>query len=86
MAGSVSDLNQGFNIYEERANTSKESINTAINSIFDAELRFNDQWKLTSQIGVQWEQLSQEEFAGMSSFNIRNQREKNTYQESGTTK
>ena len=86
VAGSVSDLNQGFNIYEERANTSKESINTAINSIFDAELRFNDQWKLTSQIGVQWEQLSQEEFAGMSSFNIRNQREKNTYQESGTTK
>ena len=81
VAGSVSDLNQGFNIYEERANTSKESINTAINSIFDAELRFNDQWKLTSQIGVQWEQLSQEEFAGMSSFNIRNQREKNTYQE-----
>lgn len=82
VAGSVTNQNQGFNIYEERANTSKESINTAINSIFDAELRFNDQWKLTSQIGVQWEQLSQEEFAGMKSFNIRNQREKNTYTDS----
>lgn len=86
VAGSVTDLNQGFNIYEERANTSKESINTAINSIFDAELRFNDQWKLTSQIGVQWEQLSQEEFAGMNSFNIRNQREKHTYPVDEVTK
>lgn len=84
VAGSVTNLNQGFNIYEERANTSKEAINTAINSIFDAELRFNDQWKLTSQIGVQWEQLAQEEFAGMNSFNIRNQRENNTYTDSET--
>lgn len=81
--GTVSNLNQGFNIYEERANTSKESINTAINSIFDVELRFNDQWKLTSQIGVQWDQLSREEFAGMNSFNIRNQRENNTYNSNG---
>lgn len=82
VTGSVTDLKQGFNIYEERANTSKESINTALNSIFDAELRFNDQWKLTSQIGVQWEQLSQEEFAGMNSFNIRNQRENKTFWDS----
>lgn len=74
-----SDKNQGFNIFEERENTSKESIVTAINSIFDAELRFNDQWKMTSQIGVQWDQLSQEEYAGVNSFNIRNQRENHTY-------
>lgn len=88
VAGTVVNQNQGFNIYEERANTSKETINTAINSIFDAELRFNDQWKINSQIGVQWEQLSQEEYAGMNSFNIRNQRENNTYWDSasGTTK
>lgn len=69
------DKNQGFNIFEERENTSKESVVTAINSIFDAQLRINDQWKVTSQIGVQWDQLSQEEYAGFNSFNIRNQRE-----------
>lgn len=79
VSGSVTDLNQGFNIFEERDNTSKESITTAINSIFDAELRFNDQWKLTSQIGIQWDQLSQEEYAGFNSFNIRNQRENTAY-------
>lgn len=79
VTGSEADLKQGFNIFEERENTGKESVTTAINSIFDAELRFNDQWKLTSQIGVQWDQLSQDEYVGMNSFNMRNLRENNTY-------
>ncbi|MEY8684923.1 SusC/RagA family TonB-linked outer membrane protein [Bacteroides sp. AN502(2024)] len=83
VTGSVTDEKRGFNIFEERDNTGKESINTAINSIFDAELRFNDQWKLTSQIGVQWEQLSQEEYVGLNSFNMRNMREDNTYYKEG---
>lgn len=83
VSNNVSDKNQGFNIFEERENTSKESVVTAINSIFDAELRFNDQWKMTSQIGVQWDQLSQEEYAGANSFNIRNLRENNTYYKNG---
>ena len=71
------DEKQGFNIFEERANTNKESVTTAINSIFDVQLRFNDQWKVYSQIGVQWDQLSQEEYAGINSYNIRNIRENN---------
>ena len=83
VTGSVTDEKRGFNIFEERDNTSKESITTAINSIFDTELRFNDQWKLTSQIGVQWEQLSQEEYVGLNSFNMRNMREDNTYYKDG---
>lgn len=86
VTGSETDLKRGFNIFEERANTSKEAINTAVNSIFDVELRFNDQWKLTSQIGVQWEQLSQEEYVGMNSFNMRNQRESNTFYKDGVKK
>lgn len=77
------DVKRGFNMFEERENTSKESVITAINSIFDAELRFNDQWKMTSQVGVQWDQLSQEEYAGFNSFNIRNQRENNVYYKNG---
>lgn len=83
VTGSVTDEKRGFNIFEERDNTSKESITTAINSIFDTELRFNDQWKLTSQIGVQWEQLSQEEYVGLNSFNMRNMREDKTYYKDG---
>ena len=79
VTGTETDLNQGFNIFEERANTNKESVTTAINSIFDAELRFNDRWKLSSQIGVQWDQLSQDEYVGMNSYNMRNMRENTAY-------
>ena len=50
--GNTRDLKQGFNIFEERANSSDEATTTAINSIFDAELRFGDHWKLSSQVGV----------------------------------
>ena len=79
VTGSMPDLLQGYNILEERENTSNKSITTAINSIFDIELRFNDQWKVTSQVGVQWDQLSREEYAGTNSFNLRNQRENSAY-------
>ena len=44
---------------------------------------FNDQWKVYSQIGVQWDQLSQEEYAGINSYNIRNIRETNKYWKNG---
>ena len=50
------DPKRGFNILEERNNTSKETVTTAINSIFNVDLRFNDHWKVTSQVGLQWEQ------------------------------
>ena len=79
VTGSIPDLLQGYNILEERENTSNKSVTTAINSIFDIELRFNDQWKVTSQVGVQWDQLSREEYAGTNSFNLRNQRENSAY-------
>ena len=56
----IPDPLRGFNIFEERANTNKETITTAINAIFNTDLRFNDQWKVTSQVGLQWEQLDLE--------------------------
>ena len=83
---SVPDLKRGFNIFEERSNTNDEQIITAINSNFDAELRFNDQWKLTTQIGIQWNQSNQEQYVGMNTFNMRHMRESNTYQENKITK
>lgn len=52
------DKDLGFNIFEERQNTSNESVVNSFSSIFDAELRFNDKWKLTSQFGYQLEKTS----------------------------
>lgn len=40
-----SDTDLGFNIFEERKNTSNEETINALSSIFDAELRFNDKLK-----------------------------------------
>ena len=72
--GNTRDLKQGFNIFEERANSSDEATTTAINSIFDAELRFGDHWKLSSQVGVQWEQYEQQRYVGQETFSMRNAR------------
>ena len=65
------NLKQGFNIFEERNNTNKETLTTAINAIFNADLRFNDHWKLTSQVGLQWEQADQEQYIGDQTFSMR---------------
>lgn len=74
----------GFNIFEERDNTSNETVTTALNSIFDVELRFNDQWKVTSQIGVQWDQSEQEQYVGKNTFNMRHIRENSQYWDKST--
>lgn len=73
------DPNQGFNIFEERANTNKETITSAVNAMFNADLRFNDHWKLTSQVGLQWEQANQEQYIGGNTFTMRNMRENSKY-------
>lgn len=78
-AGDTPDLKRGFNILEERNNTDNETITTSLNSIFDAELRFNDQWKLSSQVGVQWDQSAQEQYVGKNTFNMRHIRENSNY-------
>ena len=71
--------NQGFNIFEERANTNKETVTSAVNAMFNADLRFNDHWKLTSQVGLQWEQANQEQYIGGNTFTMRNMRENSKY-------
>lgn len=65
------DKDLGFNIFEERQNTSNESVVNSFSSIFDAELRFNDKWKLTSQFGYQLEKTSREEIADWESYAMR---------------
>ena len=71
---------EGFQyFFEERANTNKETITTAINAIFNTDLRFNDQWKVTSQVGLQWEQLDLEQYIGANTFTMRDLRYESRY-------
>lgn len=79
VSGNESDQKQGFNIFEERSNTKNETVTTSLNSIFDAELRFNDNWKLSSQIGLQWDNSEHEQTIGEQTFNVRYLRERSIY-------
>lgn len=77
--GSTPDLTRGFNIFEERENTSNETVTTSLNSIFNADLRFNDNWKISSQLGVQLDDSKQEQYVGQNTFNMRHMRENSKY-------
>lgn len=70
------DKLRGFNIFEERANTDQTTTTTGINTIFDAEYRFSNQWKLSSQLGIQWEQNLLDELTGKDSYTMRDLRER----------
>lgn len=80
------DKDLGFNIFEERQNTSNESVVNSFSSIFDAELRFNDKWKLTSQFGYQLEKTSREEIADWESYAMRYYYKLSEYSQAGETK
>ena len=77
------DTDLGFNIFEERANTSNESKTTSISAIFDGELRFNDKFKLTTQLGYQWEDYKKEEIAEWESFTMRDLYKMSEYYKDG---
>ena len=79
------DKDLGFNNYEERQNSSNESGGNAFSSIFDAELRFNDKWKLTSQFGYQLEKTSREEIADWESYAMRYYYKLSEYSQGGET-
>lgn len=80
------DKDLEFNIFEERQNTSNESVVNSFSSIFDAELRFNDKWKLTSQFGYQLEKTSREEIADWESYAMRYYYKLSEYSQGGETK
>ena len=66
------DPNKCFNVLEERDNTHNKTTMTSLNAIFDAELRLNDQLKFTTQLGLQWDNSSQDQYVGQNTFNMRN--------------
>ena len=80
------DKDLGFNIFEERQKTSNESVVNSFSSKFDAELRFNDKWKLTSQKNYQLEKTSREEIADWESYAMRYYYKLSEYSQGGETK
>ena len=77
------DIVPDFNIFEERANTSNENTFTSLMSIFDAEFKWNEHFKVTSQFGLQWDENMIEKYAGQDSYAMR--REKEQHQYNGST-
>ncbi len=68
-----------FNIFEERANTSRERTDRSLMAIFDAELKFNQYLKLTSQFGLQYDNYTLKRYAGHNSYAMRKAKEYATY-------
>lgn len=60
-----------FNVFEERSNTSYKQVTNALSAIFDVELRFNDKFKATSQVGLQLDAVSKESIADHDTYAMR---------------
>ncbi len=75
-----------FNIFEERANTSKERIDRSIMALFDAVLNFNSNLKLTTQFGFQHDNYSLSRYTGHNSYATRKAKEFATYSVNGEYK
>lgn len=71
----------GFNTFEERNNTSNESVVNSMSSIFDAELRFDDRFKITSQVGLQLDKTSRQQIADEQSFAMRFEHQSHQYKQ-----
>ena len=66
-----------FNIFEERANTSKERTDRSVMAILDAELKFNKHLKLTTQFGYQYDNYTLDRYAGQNSYAMRKMKKNN---------
>lgn len=73
------DETADFNIFEERANTSHRNTASSVMSIFDAELKWNDHFKVTSQVGLQWDASTIEKYAAHDSYAMRKQKATTQY-------
>lgn len=71
---SKGDIAPDFNIFEERHNTSNINTTLSLMSIFDAELKLNDRFKITSQFGLQYDEGSIEKYSGEDSYTMRREK------------
>lgn len=65
------DTDLDFNIIEERANTSNKRTDRSMMAVFDAVLNINDLFKLTSQLGLQYDGYKLDRYAGKDSYAMR---------------
>ncbi len=77
--GGKEDSSLDFNIFEERANTRNERTERSLMSIFDAEFKWNKQFKVTSQLGLQVDAATMEKYAGENSYAMRKEFERTVF-------
>ena len=75
-----------FNIFEERANTSKVRKDRSIMAKFDAELRLLKSLKLNTQFGYQYDNYNLERYTGQNSYAMRKERAYAEYTVDGVKK
>lgn len=63
-----------YNIFEERANTSKERTDQSIMAILNADMHINDNFKIISQFGIQADNYILERYAGENSYAMRKEK------------
>ncbi|WP_455586012.1 SusC/RagA family TonB-linked outer membrane protein [Bacteroides sp.] len=73
------DMDFGFNPFEERNNTSNQTTINGLSSILDAELRFDDRFKLTTQLGLQLDKTSIEKIADAETYAMRLERKNHRF-------
>ncbi len=73
------DIAPDFNIFEERANTQNENTSTSLMSIFDAEFKWDEHFKITSQFGLQWDESTIEKYAAHDSYAMRREKVNHIY-------
>lgn len=77
--GSIEDSSLDFNIFEERNNTSNVNTTLSLMSLFDAEFKWDEHFKLTSQMGLQWDNGTIEKWSGEDSYTMRKEKERSVY-------
>ncbi|MBR4848371.1 MAG: SusC/RagA family TonB-linked outer membrane protein [Bacteroidaceae bacterium] len=77
------DTDLDFNIIEERENTSNVRTDRSMMTIFDAVFNYNDMFKLTSQLGLQYDNYKLDRYAGENSYAMRYEKYDKRY--NGTT-
>lgn len=68
-----------FNIFEERANTSRKRRDRSFMGIIDMEIKFSPSLKFTSQASYQFDNYSLRRYQGNDSYAMRKEKEKATY-------
>ena len=75
----LSDVYIPFNFLEERENTSYELNTRSIKAILDLDYSITKGLKLSSQIGLQFDNNSSEKYAGKETYYTRKERERSKY-------